>query len=128
VIHPHPRPNGSDTAHLAADKNDARNHWLPKMNFPSFDGSDARIWIDKCATYFAMYQIPPSFRVSAASIHMIGDAVHWFQSYKHTPGFQCWDQFVLAVVAEFEVDTHRAKIMQLLNLRQTSTVEEPQAV
>jgi hypothetical protein len=28
------------------------------------------------------------------------------------------------VVVEFEVDTHRAKTMQLLNLRQTSTVEE----
>jgi hypothetical protein len=71
VIHPHPRPNGSDTAHPVVDRNDARNHWLPKMNFPSFDGSDARIWIDKRATYFAMYEIPPSFRVSAASIHMI---------------------------------------------------------
>jgi hypothetical protein len=52
------------------DRQDSRNHWMPKMKFSSFDGSDACIWIDKCSTYFAMYQIPACFRVSAASIHM----------------------------------------------------------
>jgi hypothetical protein len=31
---------------------------------------------------------------------------------------------VLAVSQEFEVNTHRVKAMELLNLRQTSTVEE----
>jgi hypothetical protein len=94
------------------------------MNFPTFDGTDARFWIDKCSAYFAMYHIPPSFRLSVASIHMIGAAVHWFQSYKHVPGFQVWDHFVLAVIAEFEVDTHRAKTMELLNLRQSGSVDE----
>jgi hypothetical protein len=89
---------------------------MPKMNFSSFDGVDARIWIEKCSAYFAMYQIPPSFHVSVTSIRMTGATTHWFQAYKHTPGFQMWDQFVLAVLAEFEVDTHRAKTMELLNL------------
>lgn len=64
---------------------------MPKMDFPRFDGTDARIWLDKCAAYFAMYQIPPSFRVSAASIHMVGTIAHWFQSYNMTPGYQQWD-------------------------------------
>jgi hypothetical protein len=63
-----------------------------------------------------MYQIPLGFRVSATSIHMIGPAAHWFQDYTHTTGFQDWDNFVLAVLAEFKVDTHRAKTMELLNL------------
>jgi hypothetical protein len=59
---------------------------------------------------------------SAASIHMTGAAAHWFQSY--TPEFQVWEQFVQAVIAEFEVDTHRAKTMELLNLRQTGPAED----
>ena len=120
---PTPRPNpdraAGDHAHV-----EQRKVWLPKMDFPRFDGSDARIWIDKCSAYFAMFQIPPSFRVSAASIHMTDAAAHWYQSYKHTPGFQQWDHFVLAVLSEFEVDTHRAKTMELLNLRQTGSVDE----
>jgi hypothetical protein len=37
-----------------------------------FEGTDARIWLDKCLAYFTLYQIPPNFRVSPASIHMFG--------------------------------------------------------
>jgi hypothetical protein len=118
--HPH-----SQVLHVeGGDHPDTRSQWLPKMNFPVFDGTDARIWVDKCAAYFAMYQIPPGFRVSVASIHMTGAAAHWFQSYKHMPGFQIWDQFVLAVIAEFKLNTHRAKTMELLNLRQTGSMDD----
>jgi hypothetical protein len=90
---------------------------MPKMNFPHFEGTDARIWLNKCLAYFTLYQIPPNFRVSAASIHMSGAAAHWFQTYKLMPGFQSWEQFSEDVVSEFEVDTHRAKTMELLNLK-----------
>jgi hypothetical protein len=45
---------------------------MPKMDFPHFDESGVRIWVDKCSAYFTMYQIPPTFRVPAASIHMSG--------------------------------------------------------
>lgn len=24
--------------------------WMPKMDFPKFDGTDLRIWLDKCST------------------------------------------------------------------------------
>jgi hypothetical protein len=29
-----------------------RKPWMPKMDFPCFDGSDVRIWLDKCYAYF----------------------------------------------------------------------------
>jgi hypothetical protein len=38
--------------------------------------------------------------------------------------FHVWVQFVLVVLAEFEVDTHRAKTMELLSLRYHGSVEE----
>jgi hypothetical protein len=120
----HPRSHTPDAAVLQIDHVEHRNHWLPKMNFSMFDGSDARIWVDKCIAYFTMYQIPPGFHVSAASIHMTDVVAHWFQSYNHTTGFQIWEQFVQAMIAEFEVDTHRAETIELLNLKQTGLVEE----
>jgi hypothetical protein len=65
---------------------DSRQQWMPKMEFPRFDGTDVHIWLDKCAAYFQLYQIPSNFRVTAASLHMIDKASHWFQTYKHSPG------------------------------------------
>lgn len=47
-----------------------RRPWMPKIDFPKFDGTDARVWLDKCCSYFALYQIPDNFRVAMASIHM----------------------------------------------------------
>jgi hypothetical protein len=55
--------------HAETDRQDARRPWLPKMDFPHFEGFDARIWLD-CVAYFAMYQIPTCFLVSVTSIHM----------------------------------------------------------
>jgi hypothetical protein len=34
---------------------DQRRPWMPKMDFPVFDGSDVRVWLDKCASYFHLY-------------------------------------------------------------------------
>jgi hypothetical protein len=94
------------------------------MDFPHFNGIDARIWLDKCASYFAMFQIPITFKVSTASIHMSGSAAHWFQTFKHSARAYLWEVFATAVVKEFELDTHRAKTMQLLQLRQSGSVED----
>jgi hypothetical protein len=85
---------------------DHRRNWMPKMDFPKFDGSDVRIWLDKCPAYFHLYSIPPDFRVTATSLHMIDRASNWFQTYKHSPGSHSWEHFVVAVSKEFEVNTH----------------------
>jgi hypothetical protein len=77
---------GSDTPTTDTDRQEPRRQWLPKMDFPHFDGSDARIWVDKCISHFAMYQILVGFRVSVASIHMSGPAAQWFQTFKQRPG------------------------------------------
>jgi hypothetical protein len=94
------------------------------MVFPRFDGTDVRICLDMCSTYFHIYPVPPDFRVIVASMHMIDRAAHWFQSYKHSPGSHTWEHFVIAVSREFEVNTHRVKTKALLNLRPTGSVED----
>jgi len=106
------------------DDSASRRPWLPKMEFPRFDGTDARIWIDKCTAYFAMFQIPDGFRVTAATMYLDGRAAHWFQAYKDSYGVLSWDEFQSAVLAEFDVTSHREKIMELLTLKQIDTVED----
>jgi hypothetical protein len=44
-----------DVVHPDGDRNEARRGWMPKMDFPKFDGTDPRIWIDKCIAYFSLY-------------------------------------------------------------------------
>jgi hypothetical protein len=58
------------------------------------------------------------------NLHMIGPAAHWFQSFKHLEQFHQWEVFANVVIAEFEADTHRAKAMELLNLKHTCIVDE----
>jgi len=55
--------------------------FLPKLEFPSFDGTNPRNWIKKCSRYFALCKIPDSQRVDVASIHLTGKAETWFASY-----------------------------------------------
>jgi hypothetical protein len=97
---------------------------MPKMDFPQFDGSDVRIWLDKCAVYFQLYVIPLDFKVTATSLHMVDRVSHWYQNYKHYGGNHTWEHFVVVVSQAFEVNTHCVKTMELLNLRQTGSVEE----
>jgi hypothetical protein len=76
-----PPPPPSSVVHTggfphAGYKFDNRCPWLPKMEFPQLDGSDMRVWLDKCSVYFHLYGIPPDFRVTATSLHMIDRAAN----------------------------------------------------
>ena len=80
--------------------------WIPKMDFPKFDGSKPVVWIDQCNDYFTLYQIPDGFKVTAASMNMIGDAALWLQSFKKQHALTDWDYLCAAVLGEFEVNGH----------------------
>jgi hypothetical protein len=101
----------------AGSESDNRQPWLPMMEFPQFDGFVVRVWLDKCSTYFHLYGIPLDFRVIAESLHMIDRAANWFQVYKHSTGVHSWEHFVISVSREFEENTHRVKIRELLHLK-----------
>ena len=67
---------------IAVEENGNKRQWMPKMDFPKFDGTGVRIWLDQCESFFLLYSIPESFRVTSASLNLVGNATHWFQSYK----------------------------------------------
>jgi hypothetical protein len=128
------RPNGSsantstnqDTNSLlnltTENESSVPRSCLPKMDFPRFDGSDVRVWLDQCESYFTLYSIPDYFRVFAVSLHLSGKASHWYQSYKEMFGQLDWTLFKKAVTEEFDISTHRDKMLELLTLRPTNSV------
>jgi hypothetical protein len=121
---PSPHAFGSEGIQHEGDHQENRRQWLPKMDLPHFDGSDACVWLHQCTSYFTMYQIPLGFCVSAALIHMSGPTAHWFQLFKHSPGCYQWEVFAATVVQEFKLDTHRALTMQLITFKQVGSVAE----
>jgi hypothetical protein len=94
------------------------------MDFPRFDGTDVRVWLDNCETYFGFYQIAEGFQVSAASLNMIGDAANWYQAWKLEIGVHDWATLKALVLTEFEVYLQNVKMDELLLLHQTGSVTE----
>jgi hypothetical protein len=50
------------------------------LNFPSFDGTNPKLWQSKCEKYFNMYAIEDSMWVQVTIMHFEGDAGRWLQS------------------------------------------------
>ena len=80
------------------EENSGKRPWLPKMDFPRFDGSDVRIWLDKCEAFFKLYSIPDNFKVTSASLYLTNNAASWYQAFKQNSAYHTWPQFFAAVV------------------------------
>lgn len=50
---------------------------VPKLSCPRFEGSNPRIWKDKCIDYFRICNVPDSMWPLVASLHMDGVASGW---------------------------------------------------
>lgn len=45
---------------------------LPDLVFPKFDGSNPRLWVKQCETFFDVYAVAPSLWVRYASMNLVG--------------------------------------------------------
>nr|XP_051190460.1 uncharacterized protein LOC127303801 [Lolium perenne] len=95
-----------------------------KIHFPSFSGEFPRIWRDKCLDYFRVCNVHPTMWLTAATMHLEGNAAHWYQAYKLKHTVQGWPDFISAVEAKFGIHDHRMFMDELLALKQTGTVDE----
>jgi hypothetical protein len=105
------------------DRGHGSHGGMPRMDFPKFNGTDARIWIDTCNTCFLMFQSPEGFKVAATSMNLVDNATHWYQAYKLDHGWHTWEQQQV-VLTKFEVNIFRDKMCELLQLKQVGTVDE----
>lgn len=118
------RPQDTHPGHPDSPRDgEPRRGWVPKMDFPKFDGSKPAIWADQCVGFFRLYQVHESLWVTAATINMVDNAALWLQAYKVEHTLSDWDMFLAAVFDEFGADEHEAVLLDLMQLRQTDTVD-----
>jgi len=97
---------------------------MPKMDFPDFEGSDPKVWLDNCRDYFELYQIPEGMWVTAARMHLKGKAGKWYQAFKQKNTFRSWTHFCGVIEQEFGSDDFRSSMHDLLALKQTGSIDE----
>lgn len=97
---------------------------MPKMDFPDFSGKDPKVWLDNYRYYFELYHIPEGMWVTAARVHLKDNAGRWYQAFKQKNSFKSWTHFCYEVEQEFGRDDCRKVMHELLELKQTSSVEE----
>ncbi|RWW68937.1 hypothetical protein BHE74_00023502 [Ensete ventricosum] len=61
-----------------------------KVNFPRWEEGDPIGWILRAERYFRFYRTADATRVEIAVIHLEGDAIQWFNWFKHTHGGLSW--------------------------------------
>ena len=97
---------------------------VPKLSFHRFDGANPTIWKSKCQDYFSLYNVPDAMKATFASLHIDDNAAKWLQVYKKQHGLADWHTFIAAVEEKFGASNYRDAMEELLELTQTSTVEQ----
>ena len=74
-------------------KDELPHHTLPKLLFPKFGGTTPKIWFDDCVNYFTIYSVPEHLKVTAATMHLEGNARKWWQAYRQNHAVTEWSKF-----------------------------------
>ena len=84
-----PLRNSQDSGHSArTDSNPNSGNqpirplgYTPKVEFPKFNGANARTLVKKCVKYFSLCKIPEDQKVDLASLHMLDKTEVWVSNY-----------------------------------------------
>ncbi|KAL2230104.1 UNVERIFIED_CONTAM: Transposon Ty3-G Gag-Pol polyprotein [Sesamum indicum] len=96
---------------------------LNRLEFPQFNGENARGWVRRCLRYFQLIPIPEDQRVSMASIYLQGKAELWYQGYVEKKEFRSWEDFVVNVLGRFEALNNAAVNTEFHKLHHETTVD-----
>lgn len=92
---------------------------LRKIEFPSFDGSDLRGWIQRCEQFFALDGTLSEHKVRLASLYMKGKGSQWHytfisNSFGHFPS---WSEYIIKVASRFG-ELYDDPLSELVSLKQ----------
>lgn len=73
----------------------------PRVELPSFDGANPKLWHRRCEEYYHRWSTPTELWVSYASSLFIGAAATWLESYLNQVSQPSWTDFVAAVITRF---------------------------
>ncbi|XP_066323372.1 uncharacterized protein [Miscanthus floridulus] len=97
---------------------------LPKMSFPTFDGTDLKLWITCAEDYFDMYSVDPSVWIQCSRMQFLGPAKRWIQSVTGKLKTMTWSKFCQALHSRFDHDQHEYLLRKMNRIRQTSSVQD----
>lgn len=78
------------------------NAAMPDLPFPKFDGTNPKLWIKNCETFFD----DPHLWIRYSTMHLTGSAALWYQTVQSTLKTMSWPNFVSTVSAKFDRDEH----------------------
>ncbi|KAG8384927.1 hypothetical protein BUALT_Bualt04G0169000 [Buddleja alternifolia] len=96
------------------------------IEFPKFNGEDLRGRIYRCEQFFEVDDTLPQSKVRIAVVHLEGKALHWHKIFmkKRLPrDLAHWGEFVKAVNDRFGTLLYEDPMSELVNLKQTSTIQ-----
>ncbi|KAG7575531.1 Retrotransposon gag domain [Arabidopsis thaliana x Arabidopsis arenosa] len=100
---------------------------IGKVDFPRFDGNQARDWLFQVEEFFEVDHTPQDMKVKMAAIHFNGKAATWHRSLLHTPGtkrvLRDWEAYKLELLDRFE-NVLDDPISELKQLQETNGIEE----
>ncbi|CAN6166061.1 unnamed protein product [Urochloa humidicola] len=97
---------------------------LPKLNFPTFDGENPKLWISRCQDYLEFYDVEPHRWIMVSTMHFKDAAARWLQSVEKRLKFISWKEFCSMVLDRFGRDQHEILIRQLFHIKQVDSVKE----
>ncbi|KAL8143073.1 hypothetical protein V2J09_016105 [Rumex salicifolius] len=71
---------------------------LPKIDFPTFDGSNPRSWIRCCERYFTIFLIPKPHKFELVSMYVTRKADVWLQGAMLQNPFTSWAALKTAIL------------------------------
>lgn len=118
-----PPPRAPDSLFGSSYSAFPQNH-KPKISFPTFDGTNPRLWKDKCESYFEIFGVSDALKPRFVALNFTGITETWLQTAKLCGRFTSWEKLQQAVCARFDRDQYQLHMKQLDSLRQTSSVTE----
>ncbi|KAL3646227.1 hypothetical protein CASFOL_011407 [Castilleja foliolosa] len=95
----------------------------PRMEFPKFDGTDARGWIRRCQRYFSLNPLSDDTKIMLAGMNLEGMAEYWFLDHVEGRNLS-WSRFVDLFIYRFTSVRDDDVIGEFNKLKQLSTVEK----
>ncbi|CAA0825193.1 Eukaryotic aspartyl protease family protein [Striga hermonthica] len=96
----------------------------PKIDLPSFDGSNPPAWIARAEQFFLVHHTPVAEKVPIALVAMSGDALYWVQGLMRRFPTIAWPQFIEELLFRFSTLTTVNAYEALKVTRQTGSVDE----
>ncbi|KAL0313621.1 UNVERIFIED_CONTAM: Retrovirus-related Pol polyprotein from transposon.6 [Sesamum radiatum] len=106
------------------EDNTTQYNAIHRMEFPVFNGEEAKTWIRRCTKYFQLIPIPEEQKVSLASVYMQGRAELWFQGHLEKRGMHTWSELVIIILRRFEDLDYERVVSEFNMLRQETTIHE----